>query len=72
GSQRCGCKGSLLSSAGSLESKSCLAVSKATTCGIIKKGAALACQIQGILAWREHFTFICLEESNVLLPAELR
>ncbi|XP_074880706.1 uncharacterized protein LOC142029704 isoform X4 [Buteo buteo] len=67
-----GYKGLLLSHAGSLKSKSYLAVSKATTCGIIKKVEVLVCQIEGILAWREHFIFICLEESNVFLPAKLR
>lgn len=40
-----GYKGLLLSHAGSLKSKSYLAVSKATTCGIIKKDEVLACQI---------------------------
>ncbi|XP_066858393.1 uncharacterized protein [Anser cygnoides] len=72
GSECCGCKGFLLSHTGSLKSKSCLAVSKATTCGIIKKDEALVCQRYGILAWREHFIFICCEESNVSLPAKLR
>ncbi|KFQ27697.1 hypothetical protein N331_11200, partial [Merops nubicus] len=72
GSERRGYKGSLLSQAGSLKSKSYLAVSKATTCGIIKKDEVLACQIEGILAWRERFVFIYLEESNVFLPAKLR
>ncbi|XP_050564026.1 uncharacterized protein LOC118249468 [Cygnus atratus] len=72
GSECCGCKGFLLSHAGSLKSKSCLAVSKATTCGIIKKDEALVCQRYGILAGREHFIFICYEESNVSLPAKLR
>ncbi|EOA96887.1 hypothetical protein Anapl_10348, partial [Anas platyrhynchos] len=72
GSECCGCKGFLLSHTGSLKSKSCLAVSKATTCGIIKKDEALACQRYGILAWREHFVFIRCEEPNVSLPAKLR
>jgi len=72
GSECRGYKGLLLSHAGSLKSKSCLAVSKATTCGIIKKDEVLVCQIEGILAWRENFFLICLEESNVFLPAKLR
>ncbi|XP_052645594.1 uncharacterized protein LOC128142922 isoform X2 [Harpia harpyja] len=72
GSECRGYKGLLLSHAGSLKSKSYLAVSKATTCGIIKKVEVLVCQIEGILSWREHFIFSCLEESNVFLPAKLR
>ncbi|KFP00350.1 hypothetical protein N300_00522, partial [Calypte anna] len=72
GSECCGCKGFLLSRAGSLKSKSYSAVSKATTCGIIKKDEVLVCWMEGFLAWREHFIFICLEESNVFLPGKLR
>ncbi|KGL73100.1 hypothetical protein N309_00163, partial [Tinamus guttatus] len=55
----CGYKGLLLSCAGSCKTKSCLAVSKATTCGIIREDEASICQIQGILARGEHFVFIC-------------
>ncbi|KFO80981.1 hypothetical protein N303_10775, partial [Cuculus canorus] len=72
GSQCRGYKGLLLSHAGSLKSKSYLAVSKATTCGIIKKDEVLARKIERILAWREHSIFIYLEESNAFLPAKLR
>ncbi|KFU89964.1 hypothetical protein M959_05358, partial [Chaetura pelagica] len=68
----CGYKGLLLSHAGSLKSKSYSAVSKATTCGIIKKDEVLVYWIEGILAWRVHCIFICLEESNVFLPGKLR
>lgn len=45
GSECRGYKGLLLPHAGSLKSKSYLAVSKATTCGIIKKAGVLLCQI---------------------------
>lgn len=45
GSECRGYKGLLLPHAGSLKSKSYSAVSKATTCGIIKKDGVLLCQI---------------------------
>ncbi|KFO93851.1 hypothetical protein N320_11818, partial [Buceros rhinoceros silvestris] len=70
GSECRGYKGLLLPHAGALKSKNYLAVSKATTCGIIKKDEVFVCQIEGILAWRE--LFIHPEESDVLLPAKFR